>query len=100
MLAMNQLKDYWLQEVKDKNLKMAFKWDTKSLPAKYKLNSVSFYQTIEVALLSGITFGASAYFFQKGISYACPSCNWAYSLSFGFLAFLFEIWIYKLNLGK
>ena len=100
MQAMNQLKDYWLQEARDKNIKRAFKWDTNTLPGKFKLNSVSFYQTLEVALLSSITFGASVYFFQNGIGYACPSCNWAFTLSSGLLAFLFQIWIYKLNLGK
>jgi hypothetical protein len=100
MLAMNQLKDYWLLEVKDKNLRKAFKWDALTLPRKFKLNSVSLFQTLEVALLSGITFGASVYFFQKGINYACLSCNWAYTLSFGLLAFIFQIWVYKLNLGK
>jgi hypothetical protein len=100
MLAMNQLKDYWIHEVKDKNIEKAFKWDTITLPRKYKLNSVSFYQTVEVALLSGLTFGASVYFFQKAIGYSCPACNWAYTLSLGILAFFFQIWIYKLNLGK
>jgi hypothetical protein len=100
MLAMNQLKDYWIQEVKDRNIEKAFKWNTKSLPSKYKLNSVSFYQTVEVALLSGLTFGACVYFFQKAIGYTCPACNWAYAISMGVLAFLFQLWIYKLNLGK
>jgi hypothetical protein len=99
MLAMNQLKDYWLNEVKDKNIKRAFKWDTLTLPGKFKLNSVSFYQTIEVSLLSGITFGASVYFFQKGLNYGSPSQFWEYALASGVLAFLLQIWIYKLNLG-
>ena len=100
MLAMNQLKEYWIHRSKDDKLIKAFKWDTKTLPKKYKVNSVSFYQTVEVALLSGITFGAAIYFVQKAIGYACPSCNWAYAISCGLLAFFFELWIYKLNLGK
>ena len=100
MLAMNQLKDYWIHHSEAGDLMKAFKWDTKTLPAKYKLNSVSFFQAVEVALLSGITFGAAVYFLQKGIAYACPSCNWAYTISFGILIFFFELWLYKLNLGK
>ncbi len=100
MLAMNQLKEYWLLQSKDKNLKNAFRWDTATLPRKYKPNSVSFYQATEVALLSGITCGASVYFFQQGIGYSCPGCNWAYAISFGVLAFLLQLFIYKLNLGK
>jgi hypothetical protein len=68
MPAMNQLKDYWLHVSKDKNLKRVFKWDTITLPRKYKLDSVSFYQTFEVALLSSITFGASVYFYKKELA--------------------------------
>jgi hypothetical protein len=100
MLAMNQLKDYWIHHSKQKDLMKAFKWGPETLPGKYKLNSVSFFQSVEVALLSGFTFGAAVYFMQKGIGYACPSCNWASTISFGILVFLFELWIYKLNLGK
>ncbi len=100
MLAMNQLKEHWLRRSKDKSLPKAFRWDTSSLPPKYKLNSVSHYQTLEVALLSGITFGASVFFLQRGILYDCSACNWAYAVSFGALAFFFQLWIYKRNLDQ
>ena len=100
MRAMNQLKDYWMQTSKEKDLKKAFRWDTGTLPPKYKTNSVSYYQTLEVALLSGLTFGASVYFLQQAIAYKCPACNWGYSISFGLLAFFFELFLYKRNLGN
>ncbi len=100
MLAMNQLKDYWMQSSTDKSLRQAFKWDTGTLPRKYKVNSVSYYQTLEVALLSGITFGASVFFLQQAIGYNCPPCNWGISLSFGALAFLLQLFLYKRNLGN
>ncbi len=100
MQAMNQLKDYWILQSRDKNLRKAFRWDARTLPRKYRMNSVSFFQTAEVALLSSITFGAAVFFFQKGISYNCPSCNWAYTVAFGILAFLLQLSIYKLELSK
>lgn len=99
-LAMNQLVEHWIQQTKDRNLKKAFRWDSSTLPKIYKTNSVSFYQTFEVALLSGLTFGAAVYFFQKGIGYECPACNWAYAISFGLLAMIIQLLIYKYNLGK
>lgn len=99
-MAMNQLKDYWLGLAEDKNLTQAFRWGTSTLPSKYKINSVSYYQTLEVALLSGMTFGAAVFFFQKGIGYEYPACNWAYSASSGALAFLGQLWIYKRSLEK
>jgi hypothetical protein len=100
MLAMNQLMEYWMQTSKDKDLKKAFRWDTGTLPRKYKTNSVSYYQTIEVALLSGLTFGACVYFLQQAIAYSCPACNWGYSTSFGTLASLLQLFLYKRNLGN
>lgn len=98
MLAMDQLKEHWLRQSHDKALKNAFRWDMSTLPPKYKLNSVSHYQTLEVALLSGITFGASVFFLQRGVRYDCFACNWAYTISLGVLAFVFQLWIYKRNL--
>ncbi len=65
MLAMNQLKDYWLRQSRDKHLKEAFRWDAASLPQKYKTNSVSYFQALEVALLSGFTFGAGVFWLQQ-----------------------------------
>ena len=100
VLAMNQLKDYWIQRSKDKQLKQAFRWETGSLPRRYKTNSVSYYQTLEVALLGGLTFGASVYFLQQAINYACAACNWAYSIASGAAAFLLQLILYKLNLGQ
>ena len=100
MRAMNQLKDYWLQHSADKALKQAFRWDASTLPRRYKVNSVSYYQMLEVALLSGLTFGAAVFFFQQGAGYACPTCNWAYSAGFGLLACLLQLFLYKRNLGE
>ncbi len=100
MLAMNQLKEYWLRRSKDETLKRAFKWDTGTLPRKYKTNSVSYYQTLEVALLSGLTFGTAVYFLQQGIGYTCPACNWAYTIASGMLACLLQLILYKHNVGE
>jgi len=99
MLAMNQLKDYWLRHSADKRLKEAFRWDTGSLPPKYKTNSVSHYQALEVALLSGLTFGAGVYFLQQAIGYNCRACNWGYAISFGILTCLLQLFLYKRTLG-
>jgi hypothetical protein len=99
-VAMNQLKDYWLRHSKDQTLKQAFHWDTGTLPRKYKMNSVSYYQMLEVALLTGLTFGAAVYFLQQAIGYACPTCNWAYTIAFGLLALILQLILYKRNLGE
>jgi FtsH-binding integral membrane protein len=64
-LAMNQLKDYMMSQ--NKTLKQAFRWKTSTLPSKYKKDSISYYQALEVALISGLMFGAAVFFLQQAI---------------------------------
>jgi hypothetical protein len=93
MSALNQIKEYAIS--KDKDIARAFRWRNKSMPPLYKINSLSFQQTLEVAILSGLTFGAAIYFFQIGANYNCASCNWAYTLSGAIFGFLFQLYAYK-----
>ena len=62
-LAMNQLKDYMMNQ--NATLKQAFRWKTSTLPSKYKKDSISYYQAVEVALISGLMLGAAIFFFQQ-----------------------------------
>jgi hypothetical protein len=93
--AMNQIKDHWLKNAKDKNLKNAFLWETASLPSKFKLNSVSFYQTLEVSLISGLTFGSAVSFFQVGILLHIFPINWVITIISGLLAAAMQLIIYR-----
>src|SRR5512141_2224234 len=94
LLAMNQIKDYWLQKSPDKQLEQAFRWDSQTLPRKFKVRSVSYFQAVEVALLSALTFGTGVYFLQQALHYNCPACNWAFAFAFGILAFLLQLVLY------
>lgn len=98
MLALNQIKEYAIG--RDKDIARAFRWRSRSMPPLYKVNSVSFQQTIEVALLSGLTFGASVYFLQVGLAYSCAPCNLAYTISCSILGFLVQLFIYKRHLNQ
>jgi hypothetical protein len=55
--AMNQIKDYYKK--KFPGLEKAFHWRNKTLPSRYKRNSVGYYLALQVALLSGITLAAA-----------------------------------------
>jgi hypothetical protein len=92
--AMNQIKNYALK--KDRKLAEAFRWKTDSLPPIYKINSISYLQTLEVALISGLTFGAAAYFLQIGIGYT--RCLWAFTPALGLFAFIGQLVLYKRSL--
>jgi hypothetical protein len=95
-LAMNQIKDFAIK--KDRKMAGAFRWRTVSLPPLYKTDSISYLQTIEVALLSGLTCGAAAYFLQIGVGYT--RCVWAFTPALGLFAFFGQLVLYKSILGK
>jgi hypothetical protein len=92
MLAMNQLKDYMMSE--DKSLVNVFRWKTSTLPAKYKTSSVSYYQALEVALISGLTFGAAAFFMQQAF-FAIGLLHWIVSALAGFLMIYIQLLLYR-----
>jgi len=98
MTAMNQIKEYVINQ--DKDLARAFRWHKNSMPPLYKTDSVSYQQTLEVALLSGLTFGAAVYFFQIGLNYHCGTCNWAYTIAGTVFAFVFQLFVYKRQLMR
>jgi len=95
MQAMNRLQEYWIQHAPHRNLQSAFRWNASTLPPAYKIHSISFYQTLEVALLSGLTLGAATYFFQHGLGSLSPVCHWASTLAAGLLAFFLQLFLYK-----
>ncbi len=92
MLAMNQLKDYMMSE--DRSLIKAFRWKTSTLPTKYKAESVSYYQAVEVALISGLMFGAAMYFMQQAF-FSISLLHWIVSVVLGVLTVLIQLFIYR-----
>jgi hypothetical protein len=93
MLAMNQIKEYVIGKHKD--LAKAFRWRNHTLPSLHKINSVSYQQTIEVALLSGLTFGASVHFLLAGIENNCAPCSWGFTIGGAVFGFFAQLFIYK-----
>jgi len=92
MLAMNQMKDYMISQHGE--LKQAFRWQTSTLPSKYKMNSVSYYQAVEVALIGGLMLGAGVFFLQQAFFTITP-LNWVISIVTGALTILLQLQIYK-----
>ena len=92
-LAMNQIKEYAIS--KDRGLEKAFLWRKPSLPSRFKINSVSFMQTVEVALLSGLMFGAAVYFLQAELTNSQPVWIWITAIGAGLLVSLFQALLYK-----
>lgn len=91
-LAMNQLKDYMMSV--NQSLVKAFRWKTSTLPSKYKRDSVSYYQAIEVALISGLMFGAALFFLQQAF-FQIGLFHWILSALGGILTIYLQLYLYK-----
>ncbi|NJC94855.1 MAG: hypothetical protein C3F07_16945 [Anaerolineales bacterium] len=93
MLAMNQLKDFAMNQ--NPELSAAFRWKTSTLPPKYKRGSVAFYQAFEVSLIGGLMFGASTFFLQEALVPETSLLTWVISIMLGGLAVFAQMGIYK-----
>ncbi|HJS19433.1 MAG TPA: hypothetical protein VJ785_11850 [Anaerolineales bacterium] len=93
MLALNQIKDFMISQ--NSELAQAFRWNTGTLPAKYKMNSVSYFQAVEVALISGLMLGAGTFFLQYAFFGKVTPYHWPVAFIFGILTVLLQLQIYK-----
>jgi len=91
-LAMNQLKDYMMSE--NKSLVKAFRWRTSTLPSKYKTGSVSYYQAVEVALISGLMLGAAMFFLLRAF-FSIGLLHWIISGLVGAVTIYLQLLLYK-----
>jgi hypothetical protein len=91
-LAMNQLKDYMMSQ--NSTLARAFRWKTSTLPSKYKKDSVSYYQAREVALISGLMFGAASFFLQRAF-FSINVLNWVLAGLIGIATIYFQLFLYE-----
>lgn len=92
MLAMNHLKDFMISH--NKELTKAFRWTARTLPPKYKTNSISYFQAREAAILSGVTSTAAAYFAQYALNLNNP-INWFISAVCGIIVVFVQLAVYK-----
>src|SRR5215217_4380157 len=93
MLAMNQIKDFATQQHPE--LGKAFRWKTSTLPNKYKMNSVSYYQAVEVALIGGLMFGTGVFFLQQAFYGQITLLQWVVSIILGAITVLLQLQIYR-----
>ena len=92
MQAMNKLKEFMVSQ--NKELAKAFHWTNASLPSKFKTDSVSYYQAVEVALISALMFGAAIFFLQQAF-FTISLISWIISILSGTLTIYTQLIIYK-----
>jgi len=91
-LAMNQLKDYMMEQ--NQSLVKAFRWQTGTLPGKTKKNSISYYQAVEIALISGLMFSAAVFFFQRAF-WSTGILHWIIAVIAGGASVYFQLLAYR-----
>lgn len=90
VLAMNDIKSYYLRYGQDPNLATAFRWTTSSLPDKFKPWSISSLMAMQVALLGGVTLGAAVMFLGRGFE----GWWWPWAILAGVLVFGIQVALY------
>jgi hypothetical protein len=89
---MNQIKDFMVAQ----NIELAgvFRWTTKTLPPKFKPNSMSYYQAVEVSLIGGLMFGAALFFLQQAF-FRTTLLHWGIAALGGVVSIFIQLAIYK-----
>jgi hypothetical protein len=96
MLAMNHMKEFLVKN-SNSDISGAFRWTFNTAPSRFKLNSVSFYQTLEVAILAGLLFGAFVFFLMHSLwlSNRNEFTIWLVSAIFAVLFAITQIFLYR-----
>lgn len=95
MMAMNQIKDFAMSQRPE--LIQAFRWKTSTLPAKDKKGSISYYQAIEVSLISGLMFAMAIFFLQQAF-FATTPITWIIAGVSGLGNVYFQLSVYRRSL--
>jgi hypothetical protein len=90
ILAMNQIKDFYIQLAQGVRLEKAFRWNSKTVPARFKPWSISFMLATQVSLLGGVTLGTTLILAGLGFH----SWWWKIALGLGFAFFISQIILY------
>ncbi len=91
ILAMNQIKDFYVRNVTRLNLADAFRWQTSTIPVMNKPNSLSFYLAVEVGLFGAAAFGAAYFFTVLGFGWI----SWGPAILLGIAFLAGELFVYR-----
>lgn len=89
-LAMNQIKQFYIEHYPDLPLNDALRWQNANLPALYKPWSIGFLQMLQVAILSGVTFGTAVLF----LGFAAGQSYWSMAIALGLLFAILQVFLY------
>lgn len=94
--ALNQIKDYYVDQFQSANLDSALLWRTDTIPKMYKPWSMAFLLALQVALLGGVSLGAAVYF----LGLIAGKTIWIWAIIVGLTYMLVQIWLYRHKLRE
>jgi hypothetical protein len=94
MLAMNHMKEFLIKN-SDSDISGAFRWSFSTAPARFKPNSISFYQALQVSILSGLLFGAFVFFLLHSLQLQNEFLIWLIAALTGILFAGSQIYLYR-----
>jgi membrane protein YdbS with pleckstrin-like domain len=92
VLAMNQIKDFYLQKFPE--LEKAFRWRTKTIPPPGKLWTITFNLALLVAIIDSVALGIAVYL----TGWRVANNDYAVGAFAAILFFLWQIWFYFFQL--
>jgi hypothetical protein len=96
VLALNRIKEYFIEHAESDTLALAFAWRNHTLPRRFKISTLSFLYVIQVAILSGLMVGAAVMF----MGLAQNRLWWGAAISAGVVFTLFQLFLYWWLLRK
>ena len=68
--AMNQIKDFYIKNVKNLELQEAFKWKSNTIPSGNKVGSLAFLLSITISLLTSLSLALAIFIFSFNVPFA------------------------------
>ena len=96
MLAMNKVKEFAIKHMPE--LEDAYLWKSEYLPPLDKKNSISYFQAIEVSVISGLMLGAAIFFFLLTVWATGGVWHWVITIPMGIIMVFVELELYKRSL--
>ena len=94
ILAMNQLKDFYLTQFEETPLKDAFAWSRETVPPQFKPWSISFLLALQVTLLGAASLAAAVLFLGLALSGESKAWMWIIAILVALIYFFDFLAVY------
>jgi hypothetical protein len=94
VMAMSQLKEYYMTRFEEEPLKEAFAWSRETVPAQFKPWSISFLLALQVILLGAASLAAAVLFLGLALSGESKAWMWIIAILVALIYFFDLLAVY------